>query len=73
MIYGKPVPHAHSPGGLDDYLLCDTHEAECLKVHRPIAADGTWRWVYPCADPACGYCAAYAAQRATLVYPPETL
>lgn len=56
LIYGRPVPHGHCPGGLDDYLLCEQHEKECLAVHRPIDVEGKWKWIEDCGDPKCGYC-----------------
>ena len=49
-------PHVHLPGGLPTYGLCHPCEEKCLAVHRPIAADGTWKWIKDCGDAACGYC-----------------
>ena len=61
-LYSGKEPHAHCPGGLDTYLLCDKHKRECLAVHRPIDANGKWQWI-DCDDPGCGYCQAIARLR----------
>jgi hypothetical protein len=63
LIYGQPVEHAHSPGGLNEYPLCETHQTECLAVHRPIDAAGKAKWIENCGDPKCGYCKALKAAR----------
>lgn len=69
LIYGRPEEHAHCPGGLDNYLLCDEHEEECLKIHRPVAPDGTWEWLDDCGDAGCGYCQAYREFKKRLAHP----
>jgi hypothetical protein len=51
-------PHVHAPGGNLDYCLCAPCEKKCLEVHRPVASDGTWRWVKDCGSQTCGYCKA---------------
>lgn len=66
-LYGGLEPHAHAPGGLDTYLLCEQHQKECLAVHRPMSTDPatgkrTWTWIEDCADAACGYCNALSAR-----------
>lgn len=55
-------PHSHCPGGLTTYFLCLPCEEKCLEVHRPIAPDGTWKWIHDCGDKTCGYCKAVVAE-----------
>lgn len=59
MLYKtRDDPHVHLPGGLKTYGLCAPCEEKCLAIHRPIAADRTWKWIEDCGDAACGYCKA---------------
>ena len=63
LYHPKDDPHVHLPGGLKTYGLCAPCEEKCLEIHRPIAADGTWKWVTEgCSDAACGYCKALDAE-----------
>lgn len=55
-------PHLHCPGGLRTYGLCLPCDIECLKIHRPVAADGTWKWIKDCGNASCGYCQAAAKE-----------
>lgn len=59
-LYQGKEPHAHCPGGLDDVLLCAECEKKCLAVHRPIDAQGKWKWIQDCGDPKCKFCDAGA-------------
>lgn len=58
----KDDPHVHLPGGLKTYGLCEPCLKKCLDVHRPVAADGTWKWIHDCGSPSCGYCKALAIE-----------
>lgn len=64
LIYGEPVEHAHYPGGLDNYPLCDIHEKECLDTHRSFD-NGKWIWINNCGNLNCGYCKALASKLGT--------
>jgi len=61
-LYLDDEPHLHLPGGLRTFGLCLPCEIDCLRIHRPIAADGTWKWIQDCGDVTCGYCKAVAAE-----------
>lgn len=67
-LYQGKEPHAHCPGGLGDWLLCEDCEKKCLAVHRPVDKQGKWKWL-DCDDPKCGYCKATARLRGKLAHP----
>lgn len=60
-------PHLHCPGGLTRYGLCLPCEKKCLEIHRPVAKDGTWKWIERCDDAMCGYCQALVREGARSV------
>lgn len=57
-LYPNNEPHAHCPGGLRSYLLCEPCQKKCLAIHRPVDKAGKWKWVKDCGNTACGYCKA---------------
>lgn len=69
-LYPNKEPHAHCPGGLDDWLLCESCEKKCLAIHRPVDKAGKWKWINDCGNPKCGYCLALAKLRGSLAHPP---